>query len=133
MASWYFGTIFVVLDVASHFFGYSQWFGVATLCFSGLLLDYFWKHLKTILTMIGLASWFGIGDDSTTVTFVTTCLHIDPCASVQFGLNAVQLAVQFVVQSAVQSMPLYAGCCFIDIVNGTSGFLRNICQRIQKN
>jgi hypothetical protein len=36
VASWYFGTIFVVLEVTSYFFGYSQWFGMATLCFSGL-------------------------------------------------------------------------------------------------
>lgn len=48
VASWYFGTIIVVLEVTSYFFGYSQWFGLATLCFSRLLLDYFWKKFKAL-------------------------------------------------------------------------------------
>jgi hypothetical protein len=86
VASWYFGTIIVVLEVTSYFFGYSQWFGLATLCFSGLLLEYFWNKFKAVfwsavklsntsfgsmLIMLWLGSGFGTG------TFVPTSLHVE--------------------------------------------------------
>lgn len=72
-----------------------------------------YKHWIDVV-MLWLGSGFGTG------TFVPTSLHVE---------SFVQFAVQLLMFMTVT--PLYVGCCFIDIANGTSGFFRNIWQRIK--
>ena len=144
MARWYFGTIFVVIAVIScfsgYFSGYSQWFGLATLCFSGLLLEYFWNKLKAMfwlsvkLSSLILNTSFG----SLRAIFWSAVGYLRAIfwsavklSNTSFGLK--RFAVQFVVQLLVfmTGIALYIGCCSIGIVKGISGLLRGILQRIQ--